>query len=360
MKHKRSLLFILTLSYILFVCSTCLDSKTMSKEKRIEHSNHFSKKTVSSIFHDTKGNWWFACKDEGVYKYNGTLLSLIDTTHGLCSNNIIDIQEDKIGNIFFNTADCINKFDGNEFSTLEVSDYVISESQWISSPDDLWFNMGWNHDGPFRYDGEVLHSLKFPHTRQYEEFYEQYPNASFSPYGIYEIYKDSKGAIWFGTSSAGIFRFDGDSIKWMNEAHQSTTPSGVAFGIRSIIEDKEGLFWICNDNYKYKIKPTKSNSLSELQFEKIEINNSIQSSEEAIYFMSMTKDSKGNIWMASYDEGVWKFDGIKLSFYPVQKGKSNVNLLCIYADHDDTIWLGSSDDGILKLVQDKFVPFDLN
>lgn len=68
--------------------------------------------------------------------------------------------------------------------------------------------MGWNKNGPYRYDGKSLYYLEFPETNQADEFYSKYPNASYNPYGIYTLYNDSKGTVWFGTSSLGVYRYD--------------------------------------------------------------------------------------------------------------------------------------------------------
>ena len=50
--------------------------------------------------------------------------------------------------------------------------------------------------------------------------------------------------MWFGTSNLGIYRFDGQHVDWMYEDHLTNPPDGGSFGIRSIIEDRNGDFWL--------------------------------------------------------------------------------------------------------------------
>jgi hypothetical protein len=96
-----------------------------------------------------------------------------------------------------------------------------------------------------------LYNLEFPKHYLHDEIYPRVVNSFFSPYEVYSIYKDRKGAIWFGTSVFGACRFDGKTVKWMYEDDLTYVPNGGTFGIRSIFEDKEGSFWFCNTWHKY-------------------------------------------------------------------------------------------------------------
>ena len=269
------------------------------------------------IFQDVHNNYWFGSKTRGVYKYATQGLDSLDEkkslTHftikdGLCNNSILGIQEDKLGNIYFDTPTGVSKFDGQQFTTLEVFDGYIFNKEWTLTPDDLWFRMGWDKSGPYRYDGKLLYALTFPKSSQEDAFYKKYPNVSFNPYGIYMQYKDRKGNMWFGTASLGVCRYDGQSISWLYENHLSETPDGGGFGIRSIIEDKAGSFWFCNTRYRYNILPTatEQNGISLLNYTKENgIGKSSQEKEQVFpYFMSIAATDNGDLWMATYNDGV--------------------------------------------------------
>ena len=312
------------------------------------------------IFQDKKNNYWFGGK--GVYKYNGKLITHFMVKDGLCDTSILGIQEDKFGNIYFDTPEGISKFDGQKFTTLKILNNIISKHEWKLETDDLWFRMGWGKSGPYRYDGTSLYYLEFPKTEQEDKFYAAYPNASFNPYGIYSLYKDSKGLMWFGTSSLGACRYDGKSISWIYEEQMTTTSSGGALGIRSILEDKDGYFWFTNTRYYYDILSgnSKRNGTSYINYKK---ENGVGYSNENgeidfPYFMSIIEDNNGDLWMVTYDEGVWRNNGKELIHYPVKDGGTNVLLFSIYKDNQGGLWLGTHNNGTYKFNGESFERFN--
>ncbi|MCO6476385.1 MAG: hypothetical protein J5I94_07180 [Phaeodactylibacter sp.] len=309
------------------------------------------------IFQDRHDNYWFGSKDKGVYRYDGKGLLLFTSEDGLCGWPVLSAQEDRAGNIYFDTPDGVCRFDGRQFTTLEVTE---RDGEWTSAPDDLWFRMGWNSNGPYRFDGKKLHHLEFPKNEMEEEFRAKYPNISYDPYGIYSIYKDSGGNMWFGTSSLGLYRFDGKKVSWMYEHHLTETPSGGAFGIRSIIEDTDGYFWICNPSYKYRILPdsTESAGLSPINYQREA--GIADKAEEALYFLSMTTGDNGDLWMVTFDNGVWRNNGAALIHYPVKDGERDIRLSSIYKDNRGRIWVGTQEDGAYKYDGKAFEKFKIN
>lgn len=211
-------------------------------------------KTIWTIYQDKKSNYWFGSKENGVYYYNGHRLKHITTQNGLVSNEIRGIQEDANGNIFFDTEKGVSKFDGHTFKTLQMANPDSPLNNWVLKPDDLWFRIGSTKNGAYRFDGKYLHYLKFPTSPQEFIFYKNNPNSSLKPYGLYTIYKDRKGFMWFGTASLGVCRYDGKNLNWHYEEQLQTTPNGGDFGTRAIFEDKNGKFWINNTRFRYVIE----------------------------------------------------------------------------------------------------------
>lgn len=311
-------------------------------------------------YQDQKGNYWFQSKNKGVYQYDGKILVLFTSDDGLISNRIIEIQEDKIGNIYFDTTEGISKFDGQNFTTLEVIENDSSRNEWKLERDDLWFRMGWDKKGPYRFDGKKLYYLEFPKNKMEDEFLAKYPNVSHSLYGIYKIYKDSKGDMWFGTADMGIYRYDGQKISWMYEQQLTETPGGGAFGIRSIVEAEDGYFWICNAAYKYKILPDnlENNGLDLINYKR-EIGTK-NKGKETLYFLSMVIDDSGDVWMVTYDNGVWRYNGKELIQYPIKDGEKNILLFSIYKDNQDHLWIGTHNNGTYKYNGKSFDKFRIN
>lgn len=301
-------------------------------------------KTIWTIYQDKKSNYWFGSKENGVYYYNGQRLKHITTENGLVSNEIRGIQEDANGNVYFDTEKGVSKFDGRTFKTLQIANPASPLNDWVLKPDDLWFRMGFK-SGAYRFDGKYLHYLKFPISPQENMFYMKNPNTSLKPYGLYTIYKDRKGYMWFGTASLGVCRYDGRALSWHYEEQLQTTPNGGDFGTRAIFEDKNGKFWINNTRFRYVIETYGYKSVTFKKESGIGYLNKTNKMEFP-FFLSITEDNKGNLWMATYENGVWKYNGKELIHYPVKDGETDVLLFTIYKDNKGVLWLGTHNAGV--------------
>jgi ligand-binding sensor domain-containing protein len=304
-------------------------------------------KTIWAIYQDKKSNYWFGSKENGVFYYDGQQIKQITQKDGLVSNEIRGFQEDARGNIFIETEQGVSKFDGKSFKTLEIKDNDFSINHWQLKSDDLWFRIGFNKGGVYRFDGEYLHYLKFPKSPQEDAFNSINAHESVKPYGLYTIYKDRKGVMWFGTASLGVCRYDGKTISWHYEEQLQTTPNGGDFGTRAIYQDKDSLFWINNSRFRYEILTNNTTHINLKKQNGIGYINEINQTEFP-FFLSITEDNEGNIWMATYEQGVWKYNGKELTHYPIKDGKTDVFLFTIFKDNKGVLWLGSHNAGVFR------------
>ena len=313
-------------------------------------------KAIFYVLQARDNTYWFGSNGQGVYRYNGRTITHFTTKDGLVSNRIRGLQEDKAGNIYFTTYEGISRFDGRAFTTLSVpADAPAAE--WKKQPDDLWFVGAQDTGVVYRYDGKSLHRLALPKTKIGEEQAarfprSKFPNAIWSPYDVYTIVKDRKGNLWFGTASAGACRFDGQSMSCLYEQHLTEIEGGGSFGIRSILEDGAGAFWICNTRYRYRIDPKGApdpgKGLIKYKREKGIDRLHSPDGKDHVYFMSAVEDEKGVLWMATYHTGVWRYDGDKVTRYPVKDGAKEISLFAIYKDNRGDLWLGTHEAGAYK------------
>lgn len=333
--------FYMLLVVIAFSCNGQLKSQ----------ENRTSLDAKAKIIHqDSKGNYWFASEEKGLFLYNGDTFSNFKLENITADYRILSVQEDASGNIYFDSPAGVLKFDWQSLQSIPLSKTIRTDWTNINKP--LWFRAGWNHDGPFLYDGDSLIQMKLPRIPMEAEFRAKYPNVSFDPYGIYYLFKDSKDHLWMGTSSFGIFHFDGKKIRWMYEDHLTETPNGGAFGIRSIAEDLEGNYWICNANYKYHI-----GSISSSNIELIYTKKTGFPGQENLYFMQIIPDKNGNLWMQTFDQGLWKNDGEQLAEIKIDYKGKNYTPTSIFIDNNDLIWLGTNNDGLFKFDGNRFQKF---
>ena len=298
---------------------------------------------IMTVYQDKKNNYWFGSWQDGLYKYDGKILNHYTMENGLPHNRVEDIQEDKWGNIYFNTSKGLCKFDGHEFIKLHPEEFA----SWRLQSDDLWFKSLQFDGAVYRYDGKVLHKLQFPKFNPGKEWIDKYPGFSTST-AIYTIYKDKKNNIWFGTASLGACRYDGTSFEWISEEDVTELHDKPANGVRSIIEDKDGYFWF-NSAYRYRIYGNDLPIKDSFYIREKSIGNLDGNQFSDFWeYMSIARDNNDDLWIATYANGVWRYDGKRTSYYPVQDEGKDITLFSIYKDKHGDLWLGTHEHGAYK------------
>ena len=303
---------------------------------------------IMVIYQDKKNTYWFGSWETGVYKYDGKNLINYTTKHGLHTNRVDDIKEDKSGNIYFagmNPNSTITKFNGKSFSTI----IAIPSNEWKLESNDLWIKNSYqDKQKVYRFAGNTLYELTLPKP----------PNLN-HPFEVYSIYKDKKGNIWFGTNPVGVCRYDGTSFDWIIEEDVTEFRNEGANGVRSITEDKNGDFWFNTEN-RYSVYDSttlKSNTF----YTRHESIGSLdgKNTRGLNEYLSTVRDNEGNLWFVTYRNGVWKYDGSKITHYQVQENSKDLKLFSIYKDNNGNLWLGTHENGAYKFngkVFEKFKP----
>lgn len=347
-------LLFLFLVPVLFSCASQSNSEEVNAVYSIGQKVTEIDSKIYAIHQDTDSNYWFGSGQNGVYYSNGKTIIHYSTKDGLVSDNIFAIDEDHLGNLFFSTTKGISKFDGKKFSTLPI--VVSEENEWKLNPTDLWFKADFNKNEVLRYDGKQLYSLRLPEHDLKKAFGKDVGQGNYSVYGIYSLYKDSKGNQWFGTLSAGAFRLSSTSLDWIIEKEFMPLEDGRVPGMRSIIEDKDGKFWFSNSLNRYEIKDAKNGQLIYDKLQGIDVPK--ENAMSFAYFMSAAIDNNDqDLWMTTYADGVWRYDGENLVHYKMMDGKTEVLLYSMYKDLKGTIWLGTHNAGAYCWNGEEFVKF---
>ena len=350
--------------FTLLLFSSCQQKAQSHKEDSKAHSigQEVSAwdNNIWVIHQDKSGDYWFGSNGKGLYRYDGERITHFSTEDGLAGDQIRGIQEDAQGQLFIETSAGISVFDGASFRTLEMPKQ--SSPTWRSNPSDLWLR-DFGRNGPLRYDGVLLYHHPFPEQDLEAAFGIRIdPNGPSRPYSVYSITKDAQGTVWFGTESAGVFRYDGDSLLWIGEKELSVLEDGRVPAVRSIVQDKEGHYWLSNVIHRYVIHeaPSPSSSAPDKGYTQLAgIAYEAFLGEDAFpYFMSAVRDDEaGDLWMLTYSQGMWHYDGETLTAYPIMDGERPLNLLRLYKDRSGTLWLGTEDAGVYRLEGDEFRPF---
>jgi ligand-binding sensor domain-containing protein len=307
------------------------------------------------VFQSRNGDRWFGSDERGVYRHDGKSLVNFTVADGLASNTVRGLQEDEAGSVYVTTYSGISKFDGQTFSRLRVS-ATSAETDWKLRPGDLWFTAGQDTGAVYRYDGELLHRLTFPPTPEGEDLRarwsrDKHPNAKFSPYDVYVVFEDSKGSLWFGTNLLGACRYDGTSFAWLSD----TELGNGSFGTRSIVEDREGLFWFGDPAHRYAVDLSGATPSFRREDGLRETPEPRKPFHDRI--ISGALDRAGALWIATYGEGVWRLDGKTAVHYPVLDEEQGLTVFTIHEDNQGVMWLGTHKAGPYRFNGESFEKF---
>jgi ligand-binding sensor domain-containing protein len=214
--------------------------------------------SITCMLETKEGVLWFGTMNHGVYSYDGknldNYLNSNDPIYNLGNNNqlILDILEDKVGNIWFSSwnGGGVWKFDGEHFKNfLPPLDYYQSnqdnrnvyasnDTTYIPSEDfitdDMIFSMTEDHVGNIwfatRNHGVCIYN---GHT-----FSSWGKEQGFTSHGATTILQDDQHGFWIGTWDAGVWYYDGHSFRHFTEADGL-----VSNAVMHILQDKMGQLW---------------------------------------------------------------------------------------------------------------------
>lgn len=190
-------------------------------------------------------------------------------------------------------------------------------------------------------------------TKQFKK-YDSFISKSHQNAGkhVTSIYQDSNKDIWVGDWDSGLFKYDRKRDNFIHLLHTTDDSTSISDNrIKEIIESKPGYLWIGTEsglNYydvknntcvRYLHDPDNPNSLS---------GNALQSK-------AMAFDSKGNLWVGLWSEGLNKisFEKNQEPVFtnwrndPDEKGSlNNNNVISLYIDQEDIVWLGTFGGGL--------------
>jgi ligand-binding sensor domain-containing protein len=231
-----------------------------------------ARNTVSTMYIDFYGNYWFGTNYGGISMFNGSEWTTIDMVDGFKINDCETITADVNGNIWFGVNNGhVLKYDGENWENIDLHGNWYAGSILGDDEGNIWIGIPGIHGSGYRIDQEGNIS----------DF--NGPGDIFLTKGVYDIGKDQVGNIWF-TSYGGVYRYNVLSGSW------SDFSSGFGGNNYSFAMDGEGNIWISNEAGAHKFDGTLWTHY-----------NSGESGDRVNMVLDLLCDAQGNVWIGGYN-----------------------------------------------------------
>ncbi len=373
-----------------------------------------SQSTINCIVQDSRGFMWFGTQD-GLNRYDGYEFRVYehepDAPHSLSNNWVQHCYRDPQDRLWFVTYDAVlhlydaatDRFDRYP---LEVEDphrqaglnvrSLLADSAgrlWIGtyggglvrydpeadglvyyrddlddpaaeSPHDnkvytiledsagtLWFGTG---EGLVRYDEQTGSFHRYPYSADSDEPLDPHTLRSQI---VTNLYEDSKGRFWVGTTFGGLHQMDRETGRFTAypfSAEEPNTFSGNT--VRTLLEDREGKLWVASGEFK------PDSTFERLGLERLDpetgkivripVDPDVPCSLSHGAVLRIYEDRRGTLWFHTFSGGVDIYDRETGCFTQYVHVPGDPNTLSedtitgLYEDDSGGMWLGTAAGGI--------------
>lgn len=326
--------------------------------------------TINSIFEDDNFNVWLGTNGSGVLKIKNTdkysakgRVTSYNTQTGLSSNFVRSIYNDREGNLW------IGSF-GEGLSSLQ-NEFFVFHTLPIDLPDLSTYAILTTNNKRYLGLNNGLMVMKADSINSYTFYTEHNGFVNDRVTSLYE--KDN--SVWIGTLKNGVFEYDKTLKTFIHRKIDSGTLSQQV----NQISGRGNLIWIATHGGLYRYNTTSkevtlfdmSSGLSHNAIISIEIskngavfvgtfsrnlfkihNEKISKLEVKntgeLEIVSISEDFDDNIWIATSESGIFRYDGIKFRHYTEQDGLYSNYTYSIHHDKNGNIWVGHQ-GGLSKL-----------
>ena len=199
---------------------------------------------------------------------------------------------------------------------------------------------------------------------------------------VRNLFQDKEGYIWIATYN-GLVRYDGYSTK-VYHAEPNGSEKSIDGFINAIAEDYQCNLWIGTHNGLYKLNK-KNDKIENISLPHPQVTNVetvtcthkgsvwvgtnkglfIKKESEAnftqykfetnIDVKSILEDKRGQIWIGTWSQGLYRYDPTRNKLYTYQNVCPGNSAHVIFQDKDENIWIGTWRYGLLKMQN----PYDM-
>lgn len=316
---------------------------------------------IVELFEDSKGNVWIGTMSKGIARYDARLpegvgmgksLQYFTKESGLPGNTVVDMVEDKEGNLWFATHSGLSKYDGKTFTNFTTKNGLCDDrvaNLLIDSKGIFWIGT-W--DRICQFDGKTFTEFPLP-TPEVEV-----PSYQETARWVTGIMEDSQGNIWFSRSGYAVCKYDarlsdgvGPGFAFQHFTKADGLPSNC---VQSMLEDSRGDIWfgsrVAEQDHPDPSQRSGAGGLSRYdgkEFEQFPYMTGL--SENNVY--AIYEDRSGTIWISATGTGLFRYDGLDFTLISETNRMdltSRLGLQGFLEDSHGTLWLGYS-GGLFRL-----------
>ena len=324
---------------ILLLAYLPLAGQTPYVFRHLKVENGLSNNNVKTILKDCEGFLWIGTAN-GLNRYDGYSFKVYQPKekdiHSLLSNDIWNLQEDGLGNLWIGSEAryCIYDRDKDNFIT-DIPSYLLKIGIQINGTykvhvdkrHNLWVLQGQNAFY-FNFSHKTLKTFKI------DNFPEETPELSISDDG------ENLYLLWNSTL-----------LKLENNAKKCKRVDNISLPSNSIIEkhiyiDYHGGIWL----YSYTDEQIFYKKNIKSEWNQINLHSKIETKSNAV--RSILDDSNGHVWIGTDHKGVFIYDYVNdnlvnLLNTPMSSTSLASNRInTIYRDDSGVIWLGNFKKGV--------------
>jgi streptogramin lyase len=316
-QHRNQVIILLLTCLFITSCNgqTSRNKKSITKTNPIEkiiRTNGTQSGVLGCELLDKDGNLWFSIYGEGAYRYDGKSFTNFTIKDGLCNNNVSAIIQDNAGNILLGTGSGICKFDGSAFTKYPIPDTLSIVCMLEDKVGNLWF--GTKQSGVYCYNGKTLQNFLNSNKHEY--------NLGTNNQFILDMLQDKNGNLWFSSwNGGGVWKYDGKEFV-------NLVPSADYYRSN---QDKRELSNTAQNPFYYSTNRSYTPSQDYI-------------SDDMIF--SITEDSSGNIWFATRDHGLCRYNGKTFTSIGRNEGFNSRGATAILQDDKKNFWITTVDNGV--------------
>ncbi len=289
--------------------------------KSFTEKNGLPINSVRTIHEDSEENFWFGTLGAGLVRYSGDLFISFDTRSGMSDDIVRSIYQDSKGNYYFGVnGNALNIYDGKEIRVVnlkggEGTGYI--SAMYEVRPGVLLLA---TFSGLYEFNGKSLRSCSKEYGLE-------------RSYPVFDI-KNKGDTLYFSVFGYGVVESINGKASFFNKKNSDFKAKNAS----SLFFDSKDNLWICSDKGIWLYNSNLTNISKKYNL-------------GITYILQAAEDKRGNIWFATYTDGLLKFDGDTFTVVDASKGLISDNIYSVISDDNGNIWAGTQ-NGVDKLTID--------